>query len=173
MDAVSIEAKVIDNAHPPFWSKATLQGCQFDSFRGGEQDRIITGQAKVAPYTLLTFRIAGGDMDDMFEDFWIVCVDPNQPEQILGDTNSGYLNGQFEIVAHGKGEMKASRLRTWWFEWAPANGGQTTQMARWLVQQLNQRREVPAPCPSSLAEVDNAKMFRPIEAWTFAPIKWA
>ena len=169
METVDIEARVINHETSPFWYKATLHGSRFDSFRGAKHDRSILGNSKVVPHTLLTFRIAGGDMDDMFEDFWIVCVDPAQPEQILGHINNGYLKGQFEILAHGKGETKASLLRTWWFEWAPANGGQTFQMAKWLAQQINQRRDIPASFPNSFTEENKSMTFNPVEAWPFVP----
>ena len=132
---------------------------------------MITGYANVEANTLITFRIAGGDMDDIFEDFWIICVDPSQPEQILGDTNKGYLKGQFEILAHGKGERKASLLQIWWFEWAPINGGQTSQMAKWLAQQLSQKRDVPSSYPDAFVKVNKPAMFNPIEAWIFAPFR--
>jgi hypothetical protein len=172
MDAVNIEARVMDDANPPFWSRAELRGCLFDSFTGGGRDRIITGLAKIAPQTLLTFRIAGGDLNDMFEEFWIVCVDPNQPEQMLGDATVGYLNGRFEIVAHGNGELMASRLRVWWFQWAPDNGGQTARVAKWLMRELEQVQDLPAPCPDPPGGVDHTRVFDPVEAWEFEPIKW-
>ncbi len=171
MNTAEIEARVVSHEHSPLWYKATLHGCQFDSFRGAKNDRIITGYAKVRSQTLLTFRIAGGDMDDLFEDLWIVCVDPAQPEQILGNTHQGYLKGPFEILAHGNGDLEASRLQTWWFEWAPIHGGQTPQMAKWLAQQLNQTQDVPVLYPNSFPEVNEAKLFHPVEAWTFEPIK--
>ncbi|MBN8575223.1 MAG: hypothetical protein J0M05_15015, partial [Candidatus Kapabacteria bacterium] len=85
MDIVKIEAKITNEEHSAFWYKATLHGCHFDSFKEEEQIRAIIGQAQVAQDTLLTFRVASGDMDFVIEDFWIVRVDVNQSEQLLGD----------------------------------------------------------------------------------------
>ncbi len=171
MDIVKIEARVINDEHSAFWYKATLHGCHFDFVKGGKQDRIIIGQAQVPPNTLLTFRVARGDMDFIIEDFWIVCVDVNQPEQLLGDANNGYIKGRFEVLAYGEGETKASLLRAWWFEWAPVNGGQTHQIAKFLMQQLKKRRKIPMSYPHPLAERENSNIFNPVESWKFEPIK--
>jgi hypothetical protein len=170
LETLEIEARVVNHPSSPFWYKATLHGCPFDAVIGSKNDRTITGSAKIFWYTLLTFRVAGGDMDEGFEDFWIVSADPEQPEQILGNPSNGYLKGRFEIAAHGQGERQASRLRAWWFEWAPNHGGQTFQMASWLGQQLEQASEFPEPCPNPLARVKPRLMFfYPREAWSFAP----
>ncbi|MDA0244959.1 MAG: hypothetical protein OT477_16200 [Chloroflexi bacterium] len=170
MDIVKIKARVTNDVHSAFWHKATLHGCRFETIIKTERDRVITGQAQVTQNTLLTFRIASGDMDFVIEEFWIICIDSKQPEQLLGDINNGYIQGNFEILAYGSGEPKASLLRTWWFEWAPTNGGQTRQTAIWLMQQLKKKKPSPAPHTQSLSEIDNAINFNSVEAWTFAPI---
>jgi hypothetical protein len=172
VESMRIEAKVIDHRDPNFWYSAELHGCQLQKTLESQEERFAVGSAELPAGTLLTFRIAGGDDEFEYEDYWIVQVEAQSLDQTLGGGDHsyprGYLRGPLEILAQGRGKERARRLQRWWLEWAPSHGGQTAEMARWLGQQVRQGQELPE-APAFPGQGLGIR-FHPTEAWKFPRI---
>jgi hypothetical protein len=111
----------------------------------------------------------GETAGEYFPQFWIIQVNPHEPEQALSDSKWGdFLKGRFETLAHGRDE-RARLLSEWWTTWASINGGQIPTIARWLGKQLSRGYETPRPYPYQIApqEYVNTPPFDPVLGWEF------
>ena len=132
----------------------------------------MMGRASVAPGTVLTYWSEAGEITEFWRpEFWIMQVNPAQPVCVLGERQilglPEFFKGPVEIVAYGRGDEEAPRLRKWWLQWAPANGGQNVAIARWLAKELRGQRDNPRDYAGPLSEKELKHAFLPIDGWVF------
>ncbi len=167
-DLIDIEAAVGRDNHGPFWRRGMLRGARLAVAHPRRFP--LVGRASLPPGTLLTFRDAGGDMDQYYAGYWIVQAAADQAEQILTVNDTFYLRGPLRILAHAQHDAGAKReradwLRDWWEDWAPAHGGQIPPIARWLGDQIRRGVREPAEYPHPLSAADQAVRFDPVDGW--------
>ena len=177
MCTIRIEALIAMSAAGHYFSRTCLRGCrlqlisQNSSYRDSNYfEYSARGYADILPYMLLTcWEVMGETAGEYFPQFWIIQVNPHEPEQALSDSKWGdFLKGRFETLAHGRDE-RARLLSEWWTTWASINGGQIPTIARWLGKQLSRGYETPRPYPYQIApqEYVNTPPFDPVLGWEF------
>lgn len=175
-----VEAKLMRSQSGHYYSSAILRGCHFTPIsKSGNvisrqrYDFFFTGRAEVAPSAILTYWTATGVFAEKeWPEFWILQAIPDHLIITIGENTQNHsgVKGPLDILAYAKGENSADHLMDWWFNWAPANGGQNAVMACWLGEWLNKHKlgEMPEPYPGSVSDMKKDHLpFLPDEAWTF------
>lgn len=143
MNTQLIEAKVGEESHSSTWGKFYVRGIEIVAEERFSDNhlRYTEGAAQVADGTLFTvWASAGNKRGADSSDYYILLVDSRHLGSEI-DNGYGFVRGQWQVLAHGDGTVRAPRLLGW------AKGKALTEaLARHLGSEIK-RRGVKNPAP--------------------------
>ena len=138
-----ITARTGKEQHSSTWGKFVILGLPLVA-EDKSYDRhtfYVDSAAEAEDGTMFTIWQSSGDKYGTTDADFYICKAGGSPTRIEGGHRRGdaFIEGEFGIVAHGKGNTKATRLLSWWTTWAPKNGGQTHENAELMGEQIDIR----------------------------------